>query len=64
VSHTAPQSHYLSLRLSEKLAADLRRVANTESNTASAVARRLLSVGLSRELREAERRAAEQEIGR
>lgn len=41
----------LSIRLSERLAADLRRAAAQESNTTSAVARRLIALGLIREQR-------------
>ncbi len=40
----------LSLRLSESLAADLELVAKKESNSTSAVVRRLLADGLAREL--------------
>ena len=43
----------VSIRLPEKLVADLRRIAAQEANTQSAVARRLISTGLSREIAEA-----------
>jgi predicted transcriptional regulator len=49
VPHETSRSTFLSLRLSHKLANDLRIAANRESNSASAVARRLISSGLSRE---------------
>lgn len=39
----------LSIRLPAHLATDLRRVARLELNSASAVARRLIAVGLARE---------------
>lgn len=39
----------ISIRLPARLAADLRRVAELELNTASAVARRLIAAGLARE---------------
>lgn len=51
MSHENPNRAYLSLRLSHALAAALKRAADIESNTQSAVARRLISAGLSRELR-------------
>jgi hypothetical protein len=38
------------LRITPKLATDLKKVATQEANTASAVARRLLTKGLSSEL--------------
>ena len=42
----------ISIRLSEKLNADLKRAAAEESNPPSAVARRLITAGLERELRQ------------
>jgi len=45
---------HLSVRIPAALAADLRRAADKESNTASAVARRLIATGLSKELRSAD----------
>jgi hypothetical protein len=45
------QNKTLSLRLPERLAADLRRAALEEANTASAVARRFIAAGLAREQR-------------
>lgn len=53
------QIRTLSLRLPEKLATDLKRAATQESNTASAVARRLIAAGLAREQRSAERETEE-----
>jgi hypothetical protein len=50
-SHEAQQKSYLSLRLPHRLAADLKRAADREANTTSAVARRLIATGLSRECR-------------
>jgi predicted transcriptional regulator len=44
-------SRTFSLRLPDKLATDLKRAATEESNTPSAVARRLIAAGLKRELR-------------
>jgi predicted transcriptional regulator len=41
----------LSIRLPKRLDLDLRRVATRESNSTSAVARRLLAAGIARELR-------------
>lgn len=49
-SHVTPQTAYLSLRIPRTLAADLRRAASREANTQSAVARRLIAIGLQREL--------------
>ena len=40
----------LQIRITRKLAADLQKVAEQEANTVSAVTRRLLTKGLSREL--------------
>jgi len=51
-SHETRQTSYLSLRLPHTLAANLRRAAEREANTASAVARRLIANGLARELRD------------
>jgi hypothetical protein len=42
---------YLSLRVTRRIEAELRRVANTEGNTVSAVVRRLIASGLAREPR-------------
>jgi hypothetical protein len=52
------QAKYITLRMPAELVADLRRVAAQEANSASAVARRLIAKGLTRELveREAEAR--------
>ena len=47
---------YLSIRITPKLADDLKKLARQESNTASAVTRRLLTKGISRELLPAPRR--------
>jgi hypothetical protein len=60
VSQATP-STYLSLRIPRTLAADLKSIALKEANTQSAVARRLLSAGLWRELRADERRKEESE---
>jgi hypothetical protein len=51
VTHDTPHTTYLSLRIGAQLAADLKRVAREESNTQSSVARRLIALGLKRELR-------------
>lgn len=42
---------YLSIRITPKLATDLKKVASQEANTASAVVRRILTKSISRELR-------------
>lgn len=52
---TTTEKTYLSLRLSRKLAAELKSAADRESNTTSAVARRLIATGLSREQRSTDR---------
>ena len=44
------------IRITPQLATDLKTVASREANTASAVARRLLTKGLSRELDSTPRR--------
>jgi len=49
-SHDNSRSKFVSLRLSYKLSRDLKTVADKECNTQSAVIRRILSAGLSREL--------------
>lgn len=41
----------ITIRLTEQLATNLRRVARRESNPDSATARRILTAGLARELR-------------
>jgi hypothetical protein len=46
----------LQIRITPKLAADLKRVADQETNTSSAVARRFLTAGISLELKSATRR--------
>ena len=51
---TPPAEYSLSLKVSRQLATDLQRIARTESNSISAVARRLMSEGVSREPRAAE----------
>jgi len=55
VSHKS-KTTFFSIRITPKLAADLKRVASQEANTSSAVARRLLTKGVSRELHPAPRR--------
>ncbi len=52
VSHDAPHTAYLSLRIPRTLAADLKKAADREANSASAVARRLIATGLAREERD------------
>ena len=54
------QSRTFSIRLPKKLATDLQRAAIQESNTASAVARRLITAGLARELRATAERESDQ----
>jgi len=56
MSRTATQTANLSLRIPAALWLNLRRVAETEANSASAVARRLIAMGLARE----ERRSGDQ----
>ena len=51
---TPPAPYSLSLKVSRQLATDLQRIARTESNSISAVARRLMTEGVSREPRAAE----------
>jgi predicted transcriptional regulator len=61
VSHEL-NTTYLSIRITPKLAADLKTIAFKEANTQSAVARRLIASGVSRELRTSSTgRADEQE---
>jgi hypothetical protein len=49
-----PERTYISLRLPRTLAAELKSAALKEANSPSAVARRLIATGLSRERRAAE----------
>jgi hypothetical protein len=51
MTDTPKHRRKLSIRLPKRLDLDLRRVATRESNTPSAVVRRLLAAGLARELR-------------
>lgn len=55
MSHETATTTYLSLRIPRTLSVDLKTAATKEANTQSAVARRLITAGLARELRLAER---------
>jgi hypothetical protein len=52
---------FLQIRITPKLAADLKQVAEQEANTSSAVVRRFLSRGVSLELKSAPRPDDDQE---
>jgi predicted transcriptional regulator len=61
MSREVTQNKAITLRLTGRLRDDLERAAHTESNTTSAVARRLLAQGLARERRQQDREDAELE---